>query len=150
MTARRRSADLPTEQLSRIEQAANRIPAAAISAAPTTALAVVHEKGRITADVTVASRLPGVSGVKGTIRRLVGWYVRDIAQQVNAFAVAVLGLGRSVTAALARVGQKLDEVDTEIDDLRQRVARLEGEPSAPAAPGGQSEQRPPDEQGESA
>src|SRR3954471_3792077 len=55
-------------------------------------------------DVPTASRLPGVSLVKKTLRKLMSWYLRYVAQQVSVFAA-------SAVSAMRLLGKRVDALE---------------------------------------
>jgi hypothetical protein len=68
------------------------------------AIDAADRAGFINVDVPTASRLPGVSFVKKSLRKLMSWYLRFLAQQVSAFSAAVVG-------ALRLIGVRLDRLE---------------------------------------
>jgi hypothetical protein len=96
----------------------------------------VADQTHIDAEVPTASRRREVRLVKVAVKRLTGWYLRYLAQQVTALGESVSRLGRELAArsdALEIKAQDLDETVTAltgvVDGLRQRVARLEYAPA---------------------
>lgn len=125
VAACRQSPSFPADELARIERLTDRFAPVAAVSAPTTALRIAHEYGTLTADVSTDSRVPGLGLVKRSVRGFVAWYVRDVVQQVNAFAASILDFGRSMLTAIGLVGRQVDDVHAEVRELRERVARLE-------------------------
>lgn len=80
----------------------------------------VEGASRIDLDVPVASTIPGASGLKLGVKRLTGFYLNHLGQQVTALGGAVARLGRATSVELGRV-------DDDVRDLREEVARLVAE-----------------------
>lgn len=68
------------------------------------AIDAADRAGFVNVDVPTASRVPGMSFVKQGLRKLMSWYLRYLAQQVSAFAAAVVG-------ALRLIGVRLDRLE---------------------------------------
>ena len=69
--------------------------------------------------------------VKQVVRRLVGWYVRFLAQQISALGQSTARLGLAVAqrseALQARADADRAAVDGRLDELSARLARLEAQ-----------------------
>lgn len=65
--------------------------------------------------------------------------IRAMSPELIAIIVATVALGALILTTTARLGQRIDRVDRDVADLRERMARLEGlfegftrrEPAAP-------------------
>lgn len=65
--------------------------------------------------------------------------IRAMSPELIAIIVATAALGALILTTTARLGQRIDRVDRDVADLRERMARLEGlfegftrrEPAAP-------------------
>jgi hypothetical protein len=92
----------------------------------------VADQAKIDAEVPTASRRREVRILKVAVKRLTGWYLRYLAQQVTALGESVSHLGRELAArsdALDVRAQATDETVTaltgQVDGLRRRVEQLE-------------------------
>lgn len=69
--------------------------------------------------------------VKRVVHRLVGWYLRFLAQQISALGQAATRLGLAVAqrseALQAQADADRAEVDHRLDELSDRLARLEAQ-----------------------
>lgn len=80
------------------------------------ALEAAERMAFVDVEVPTGSRLPGVAVVKRTLKKLVGWYLRYLAQQVSAFA-------STVVTALRLLGRRVEALEAASPD----PARLRGE-----------------------
>jgi hypothetical protein len=81
------------------------------------ALALLGDVVEIDTDVPTRSARPLVGLVKQAVKRLVGWYLRYLGDQVTV-------LGRSTHALGAALVDDGERRDAELGDLRRRVAEL--------------------------
>jgi hypothetical protein len=82
------------------------------------ALSIVAEHAEIDANVPVAATRREVTFVKRFLRKLLGWYVRWLANQVTL-------LGRALVRFGTATAERFDAVERDVDDLSARVAALE-------------------------
>ena len=85
-------------------------------------LAAVAEAARFDLDVPTVSSFPGGAHLKTAVKRATSWYLRYLTVQLAAFAAAVVAMGEALAERLE--GDRA-EMDAELDELRQRVERLE-------------------------
>ena len=62
--------------------------------------------------------VPGVHLVKQVLKKLMIWYLRFLAVQISAFGQATARFGVTVAS-------RIDELESEVAELRERVAKLE-------------------------
>ena len=119
--ARARSDDdgFPAERVQRIRAAATRLAASEFRPDDLRHGALLLERqATIDLQVPTASRVPGVSLVKRTLKALMIWYLRFLGHQITAFGQATARFG-------VTVANRVDGLEAEVADLRERVARLE-------------------------
>lgn len=117
--SRAADADFPTATIGRIRAAAGRLAASEFRPDDLRHGALLLERqATIDLQVPTASRVPGVSLVKGTLKKLMIWYLRYLGHQISAFGQATARFG-------VTVANRVDALDAEVADLRERVARLE-------------------------
>jgi hypothetical protein len=121
--ARARTDDpaFPASRIDRIRAAASRLAASEFRPDDLRHGALLLERqATIDLQVPTASRVPGVSLVKRVLKALMIWYLRFLGHQLTAFGQATARFG-------VTVANRVDALDAEVADLRERVARLEGE-----------------------
>jgi hypothetical protein len=119
--ARARADDegFPAEKVQRIRAAAGRLAASEFRPDDLRHAALLLERqATIDLQVPTASRVPGVSLVKRTLKQLMIWYLRFLGHQITAFGQATARFG-------VTVANRVDGLEAEVADLRDRVARLE-------------------------
>jgi hypothetical protein len=102
-----------------------------------TALADVQDAAVFDIDAPTLSRLRIGRLVKLAVRKLTGWYLRYLTQQVAAFAAAVAHLGAMLIDRADRIEEANTAMAADLERLRQRVQHLEdgrsrGDGSPPA------------------
>ena len=120
-SARARADDdgFPSEKVQRIRAAAGRLAASEFRPDDLRHAALLLERqATIDLQVPTASRVPGVSLVKRTLKQLMIWYLRFLGHQITAFGQATARFG-------VTVANRVDGLEAEVADLRDRVARLE-------------------------
>ena len=85
-------------------------------------LVAVAEAASFDLDVPTVSSLPGGAHLKTAVKRATSWYLRYLTVQLAAFAAAVVAMGEALAERLE--GDRA-EMDAELDEIRQRVERLE-------------------------
>lgn len=117
--ARSAEPDFPASTVGRIRAAATRLAASEFRPGDLRHGALLLERqATIDLQVPTASRVPGVSIVKRTLKKLMIWYLRYLGAQITSFGQATARFG-------VTVANRVDELDTEVAELRERVARLE-------------------------
>ncbi|HVM10397.1 MAG TPA: hypothetical protein VM345_18200 [Acidimicrobiales bacterium] len=112
--------DFPAARIARIRNAAAKLGATTVEPGDIRHAALLLERqANVDLQVPTASRVPGVSLVKRVLKKLMIWYLRFLAAQVTAFGQATARFGVTVAS-------RIDELEAEVADLRDRVARLEG------------------------
>jgi hypothetical protein len=119
--ARTEQADFPADKVGRIRAAAARLAASEFRPDDLRHAALLLERqATIDLQVPTASRVPGVSLVKRTLKKLMIWYLRYLGHQITSFGQATARFG-------VTVANRVDGLDAEVADLRERVARLEAQ-----------------------
>ena len=117
--ARAAEPEFPTAAIGRIRTAAGRLGASEFRPDDLRHAALLLERqATIDLQVPTASRVPGVSLVKRSLKQLMIWYLRYLGHQISAFGQATARFG-------VTVANRVDELEAEVADLRERVARLE-------------------------
>ena len=117
--ARAAEPDFPVATIGRIRAAAGRLAASEFRPDDLRHGALLLERqATIDLQVPTASRVPGVSLVKRSLKKLMIWYLRYLGHQISAFGQATARFG-------VTVANRVDALDAEVADLRERVARLE-------------------------
>lgn len=119
MEAEATAAGFPAAELARIQQVVRRRAGGARVRFLAAEIGAVAGASAIDVDVPTGSRIPGAGGVKLGVKRVVGWYVNYLGQQVAALGQSVVRLGTAMSSELSRL-------EVEIMDLRDQLARLEG------------------------
>lgn len=128
--------DHPAAQMELIADAAHRRSVSVLRGDVRGALRQLEACVDIDVDVPTASQRRSVATVKGTVKRLVGWYLHFVGEQVSAFGYATVALGRTMAERVEHIEVGAEAVRSEVGELRDRVERLEAR-SGPAAPNGQ-------------
>jgi hypothetical protein len=121
--AREREAapDFPAASIARIRSVATKLGATKVMPGDIRHAALLLERqANIDLEVPTASRVPGVHLVKRVLKKLMIWYLRFLAAQVSAFGQATARFGVTVAS-------RIDELEAEVTELRDRVARLESQ-----------------------
>jgi hypothetical protein len=79
---------------------------------------LLERQATIDLQVPTASRVPGVSLVKRVLKKLMIWYLRFLGHQISAFGQATARFG-------VTVANRVDTLDADVAELRQRVEALE-------------------------
>ena len=117
--ARAAEPDFPTSAVGRIRAAAGRLAASEFRPDDLRHGALLLERqANVDLEVPTASRVPGVSLVKRTLKKLMIWYLRYLGHQITSFGQATARFG-------VTVANRVDGLDAEVAELRERVARLE-------------------------
>jgi hypothetical protein len=106
----------------------------------------VADQAHIDVEVPTASRRRSVRLLKISVKHLIRWYLRYLAQQVTVLGESVSRLGRelaaradAIEARTEAVGDSVAALADEVDGLRGRVGRLEAAiapaPEAGSKPG---------------
>lgn len=111
----------PSARIAKIRSLASRLGAAKVDPGDIRHAALLLERHAvIDLQVPTASGVPGVHLVKRVVKQLMIWYLRFLAAQVTALGHATARFGVTVAS-------RVDSMEAEIEELRARVARLEGE-----------------------
>jgi hypothetical protein len=117
--ARAEQPDFPAKAIGRIRAAAGRLAASEFRPDDLRHAALLLERqATIDLQVPTASRVPGVSLVKRTLKQLMIWYLRYLGHQISSFGQATARFG-------VTVANRVDGLEAEVVELRERVARLE-------------------------
>ena len=84
------------------------------------ALALVAQEARIDVDAPLRTRRRGAKAAKLVIKRMTAWYLKYLGDQVSDLGQAMVHLGQALS-------EQVDGVKGEVEDLRDRVARLEAD-----------------------
>jgi hypothetical protein len=126
LDAARRLEALAPGYLARVRRASSRLARRDGSIVDlVTALADVQDAAAFDIDVPTLSRRRVGRLVKVAVRKLTGWYMRYLTQQVAAFAAAVAHLGAMLIDRADRIEEANTAVAADLERLRQRVQRLE-------------------------
>ena len=127
MEGEQRGVDFPSAALDELRRATTRMARGSSAGLLDSQLALVATAADVDVAVPTASTLPAVAPLKKVLRKLMAWYVQYLAQQVAALGGAVLQLGKATA-------RELGHLETELSDLRERVAQLEGTTREPSEP----------------
>ncbi|HUP87700.1 MAG TPA: hypothetical protein VM143_18755 [Acidimicrobiales bacterium] len=117
--ARATDPEFPSQRVARIRAAAARLAASEFRPDDLRHAALLLERqAMIDLQVPTASRVPGVSLLKRLLKKLMIWYLRYLGHQISSFGQATARFG-------VTVANRVDELEAEVADLRERVARLE-------------------------
>lgn len=127
--ARREAApDFPTARITRIRAAAARLAASEFRPDDLRHGALLLERqATIDLQVPTASRIPGVSLFKRSLKQLMIWYLRFLAHQISAFGQATARFG-------VTVANRIEGVEADLAELTSRVAKLEAKLADAGAP----------------
>jgi hypothetical protein len=95
------------------------------------ALLVVEDHARIDLDVPTASRRRVGTMAKRGIKRLLGWYLRYVGDQVTLLGHALVRLGSAVIEHTERLEETTGSLAAEVAALSARVDELEKGPRQP-------------------
>lgn len=84
------------------------------------AVAVLSQRTFIDVNVPTTSRIAPVAVVKKTLKRLLSWYFRYVAQQVTTMANATVRLGKLQSDEIAALRDRVSELEASIAELRER------------------------------
>ena len=116
---RQATPDFPASRIARIRNAAAKLGAASVEPGDIRHAALLLERqANVDLEVPTASRVPGVHLVKQVLKKLMIWYLRFLAVQISAFGQATARFGVTVAS-------RIDELEAEVAELRERVAKLE-------------------------
>ena len=130
--SRQAAPDFPHETVARIRVATGWLAAAegASDDVRFAALALQRQAG-VDLEAPVGARSWPQRLVKRLVRRLLGWYVRFLSQQISALGQAAARLGLAVAqrseALQAQVAGDRAAVEGRLDDLAARLDRLEAQ-----------------------
>lgn len=117
--ARAEAPDFPAAAVQRFRAAAGRLAASEFRPDDLRHGALLLERqATIDLEVPTASRVPGVSLVKRTLKKLMIWYLRFLGHQISAFGQATARFG-------VTVANRVDALDDEVAELRGRVEAIE-------------------------
>jgi hypothetical protein len=137
--ARQASPDFPHEAVARVRVATEWLSATeAESDDVRFAALLLQRQAGVDVEPPVGARSWPQRLAKRLVRKLVGWYVRFLGQQVSALGQAAARLGLAVvrrTEALeAQAAADRAATDSRLDDISARLARLEAEVEALGTP----------------
>lgn len=89
------------------------------------ALADVEQASRIDVDVPTASAVRAKAVAKDAAKRLVGWYLNYLGQQVTVLGQAAVRLGGVLVERTEELQAASDRLRADVDALSARVDRLE-------------------------
>jgi hypothetical protein len=89
------------------------------------ALLAVEDHTNIDVDVPTGSRMRGARLVKLSVKRLTGWYVRYLGQQVTLMGQATVRLGAALVQHTERLEESSRLLTEEVRSLAARVELLE-------------------------
>ena len=92
---------------------------------PRIALDALGAVTTVDVDVPTASRRRGVRLVKVMIRRLIGWYLRYLGDQVTVLGQATSRLGAALVERTEQLGDETARLQRDVRVLAERVDRLE-------------------------
>jgi hypothetical protein len=117
--ARAADPDFPVATIGRIRAAGARLAASEFRPDDLRHAALLLERqATLDLEVPTASRVPGVALVKRSLKKLMIWYLRFLGHQISAFGQATARFG-------VTVANRVDGVEAELAELRERVTRLE-------------------------
>jgi hypothetical protein len=89
------------------------------------ALLAVVDHTHIDVDVPTGSRRRGARLVKLSVKRLTGWYLRYLGQQVTLLGQAIVRFGTALTERTERLEEVTQSLRDDVGSLTSRVERLE-------------------------
>jgi hypothetical protein len=92
------------------------------------ALLEVEDLSSMDLDVPTLSRHRSLRVLKWGVKRLVGWYLRYLGQQVTALGQATARLGGALVEQTERLEGSNARLEEAVTELRSRVERLEEGP----------------------
>lgn len=113
-------ADLP-----QIEAATRRRASGQVGGSLRNELANLEQASRIDLDVPTASRIPAAAGLKAGVKKLVGFYLNHVGQQVIVLGGAMVRLGRATAGEIGRLDDEVQAMRQEVTQLADAVRRLE-------------------------
>jgi hypothetical protein len=90
------------------------------------AVADVEDAATIDVDIPTVSHRPAVRLIKRTVKSLVGWYLRYLAEQTTVLGQATARLGTALAERADRMEGTTTGLAAEVARLRARVDELEG------------------------
>lgn len=99
------------------------------------AVQAVRNVATFDVEVPVASRRRELELVKTGVKRLSVWYMRYLAEQLNAFGKSVSDLGDALVKRTESLESTSDDLAVRLGAVEERLKRLERVPNAPAPTG---------------
>jgi len=96
------------------------------------AVQAVRNVATFDVEVPVASRRRELELVKTGVKRLSVWYMRYLAEQLNAFGKSVSDLGEALAKRTDALASVSDDLAVRLGAVEERLKRLERVPTAPA------------------
>jgi hypothetical protein len=98
------------------------------------AVQAVRDVATFDVEVPVASRRREMELLKTGVKRLSVWYMRYLAEQLNAFGKSVSDLGDALVKRTDALASASDDLAVRLGAVEERLKRLEQLPTAPTAP----------------
>jgi hypothetical protein len=95
------------------------------------AVQAVRDVATFDVEVPVASRRRELELVKTGVKRLSVWYMRYLAEQLNAFGKSVSDLGDALSKRTDALASVSDDLAVRLGAVEERLKRLEHVPTAP-------------------
>lgn len=89
------------------------------------AMGSLRASARFDVDVPTASPRREVTLVKTGVKRLSGWYMSYLAEQLSSFGAALVNWADAMAAKAQGAQSDLDDVAVRVGALEERLARLE-------------------------
>jgi hypothetical protein len=99
------------------------------------AVQAVRDVATFDVEVPVASRRRDLELVKTGVKRLSVWYMRYLAEQLNAFGKSVSDLGDALVKRTDALASVSDDLAVRLGAVEERLKRLEQVPNAPTPTG---------------